>query len=251
MARIRTIKPEFPHSESMGAVSRDARLCFILLWTLADDSGRLRGDSRLLASLLFPYDEDSRTLISGWLQELESQGCIVCYKVGEHSYVQIMNWANHQKIDKPSGSKLPSFDESSRILANPTRIVGERSSGERIKEGKGMDQGREMIVELPIGIPPTKEEVQGKMKDLGFADPAFETTKFFDYWEGLGWHRGKEPMKNWRSSCNTWKTNSVSRGEFPGVVPKADLTEPILGIDYMIDLKTGARIPVAEYVDED
>ncbi len=46
MARIRSIKPEFPQSESMGNVSRDARLTFIQLWTLADDSGRLRGSSR-------------------------------------------------------------------------------------------------------------------------------------------------------------------------------------------------------------
>ena len=45
MGRIRTIKPEFPQSESMGRVSRDARLTFILLWTMADDAGRLRSCS--------------------------------------------------------------------------------------------------------------------------------------------------------------------------------------------------------------
>jgi hypothetical protein len=57
MGRIRTIKPEFPQSESLARVSRDARLCFVALWTICDDAGRARGNGRMLASLLFPYDE--------------------------------------------------------------------------------------------------------------------------------------------------------------------------------------------------
>jgi len=117
--RIRTIKPEFPQSESMGRVSRDARLLFILLWTQADDSGRLRGNSRMLASLLYPYDSDAGSLIEGWMGELEVEGCIRRYRHGNDSYLEVCNFLSHQKIDKPSKSKIPSFDESSRILANP------------------------------------------------------------------------------------------------------------------------------------
>jgi hypothetical protein len=49
VGRIRTIKPEFPQSESMDRVSREARLLFVLLWTVADDAGRLRTAPRLLA----------------------------------------------------------------------------------------------------------------------------------------------------------------------------------------------------------
>ena len=42
MARIRTIKPEFQNSESIGRLSRDARLTFVLLWPHCDDEGRCR-----------------------------------------------------------------------------------------------------------------------------------------------------------------------------------------------------------------
>lgn len=133
MARIRSIKPEFPQSESMGNVSRDARLTFIQLWTIADDEGRLRGNSRMLASLLFPYDDDAPALIDGWLKELEDEGCIVRYKSGAQSYVQLCNWLTHQKIDKPSKSKIPPFDESSRTLANP-REVSSEDQGSRTKD---------------------------------------------------------------------------------------------------------------------
>lgn len=140
MARIRTIKPEFPQSESMGRVSRESRLCFVLLWTIADDEGRLRGNSRMLASLLYPYDDDAPHLIDGWLNELEAEGCIVRYQAEGSTYLQIAKWLSHQKIDKPSKSKIPEFDGASRILANPRESsaldLGPKDQGSK-------DQGRE------------------------------------------------------------------------------------------------------------
>ena len=136
MARIRTIKPEFPQSESMGRVSRDARLLFVQLWTLCDDEGRTRAASRMLASLLFPYDDDAPALVDLWLDELEREECVVRYLVGGASYLQVCNWQSHQKIDKPSGSKIPPFDETSRIISKP-REVSSEDQGSRIKEGKG------------------------------------------------------------------------------------------------------------------
>lgn len=153
MARIRTIKPEFPHSESMGRVSRDARLTFVELWTLADDAGRLRGNSRMLASLLFPYDDDAKELIDGWLSELEREKCIVRYTADGTHYVQILNWLMHQKIDKPSKSKLPEFDESSRTLANPR----EASSGDQ-------DQGREGKGSIGADAPPPAKDSEEPKK---------------------------------------------------------------------------------------
>lgn len=139
MARIRSIKPEFPQSESMGRVSRDARLLFVQLWTLCDDSGRTRAVSRMLASLLFPYDDDAPNLIDGWLEELEREGCIVRYLVDGSAYLEIPKWLEHQRIDRPTPSKIPAFDEASRILANPREPSSLDRKGEegRGEEGKG------------------------------------------------------------------------------------------------------------------
>jgi hypothetical protein len=89
VGRIRTIKPEFPQSESVGRLSRDARLLFIQLWTLADDEGRCRAASRMLASLLYPYDDDASRLIDGWLDELEKNGQVRRYEVGGSRYLEI------------------------------------------------------------------------------------------------------------------------------------------------------------------
>lgn len=139
MARIRTIKPEFPQSESMGRVSRDARLLFVMLWTLVDDEGRTRGASRMLASILFPYDDDAPGLIDTWLSELDREGCLIRYVADGNTYIEIANWLIHQKIDRPSKSKIPGPEKGTRILANP-RESSSLDQGSRIKD-QGRDQG--------------------------------------------------------------------------------------------------------------
>lgn len=80
----------------------------------------------MLASLLFPYDdgEDGNVRTSGadverWLSELEREGCIIRYQDEGAAYVQVANWLIHQKIDKPSKSKIPAPPDNSRSLANP------------------------------------------------------------------------------------------------------------------------------------
>ncbi|HEX4843169.1 MAG TPA: hypothetical protein VFV57_05820 [Limnobacter sp.] len=96
----------------------------------------------MLASLLFPYDDDAPKLIDGWLDELHAEGCLIRYEAQESTYIEICNWLIHQKIDKPSESKIPSPRESSRILANPTRRI--KDQGSRIKD-QGKDQGEDRV----------------------------------------------------------------------------------------------------------
>jgi hypothetical protein len=136
MGRIRTIKPEFPQSESIGRLSRDARLLFLQLFTIADDAGRCRASIRGLASALYPFDEDSTSLLRGWLDELEAAGKIVLYEAEGSSYLYIPKWLDHQKIDKPTPSRLPEPSPS------PPRIVAEPSTRPRhgtVLEGIGME----------------------------------------------------------------------------------------------------------------
>lgn len=168
MGRIRTIKPEFPHSESMGRVSREARLLFVLLWTLADDSGRLRGTSRMLASLLYPYDEDAGKRIDGWIADLERERCIVRYVVEDTSYVQVCNWLKHQKIDKPSPSKIPPFVESSRDVAESSRTFGGGLDLEGIGSGPG-------------SLSSDPEPQTPRAAALGPTDPRFD-----QFWQAYG-----------------------------------------------------------------
>lgn len=158
MARIRTIKPEFPQSETIGKLSRDARLLFIQLWTIVDDEGRARAPSRMLASLLYPYDDDAIQLIDGWLEELEAKGCIRRYEVDGSSYLDIPNWLKHQKIDRPSKSKVPEFVESSRAFDEVHR-VSDADLGPRT-----MDLGREETARAVSAREPSNDDPKVRLK---------------------------------------------------------------------------------------
>ncbi|WP_316210129.1 hypothetical protein [Bradyrhizobium sp. SZCCHNR3054] len=82
----------------------------------------------MLASLLYPYDDDAPALIGGWLDELERQGMIRRYVVDGYDYLEIVKWLEHQKIDRPTKSKMPAFVDGSRVLA-------------RDREPSALDQG--------------------------------------------------------------------------------------------------------------
>jgi len=107
MPRIRTIQPNFPRSTSMTRVSRDARLLFILLWTVVDDAGRARAVPDGLAALLYASDSDAPTCLPGWLDELEREGCIERYAASGGEHLRVVNWRRHQYVQRPTPSRLP------------------------------------------------------------------------------------------------------------------------------------------------
>lgn len=121
MARIRTIKPEFPEDEKLGACTRDARLLFILIWTLCDDHGRFRASPVFLRTHLFPYDLDITPQdIAGWLNELHAKRRVELYEVEGETYGLVTNWGRHQRVDN-AGRPLypdPPNTDSPRVSAS-------------------------------------------------------------------------------------------------------------------------------------
>jgi hypothetical protein len=121
--RIRSIKPEFWESESLGRVSREARLLFIGLFSCCDDVGRGRASSRLLASRIFPSDDDAFQKMPIWLNELSKEGCVRLYSVDGENYLDLPKWLKHQKIDKPSPSKLPEYQPQFASIREDSRKI--------------------------------------------------------------------------------------------------------------------------------
>ena len=151
MARTRTIKPGFAHAPSMLRVGRETRLLFILLWTAADDAGRLRGAATGLAAQLFPADTDAPLFLPAWLDELEREGCIERYSVDEVEYLRVVNWRDHQSICHPTPSSLPPAPNE---RPSDSRKVRERSRTLRESTPNGLDDNtlsaiREKLAEIP------------------------------------------------------------------------------------------------------
>lgn len=110
MAKIRTIKPELWNSQNLGSRSVLARLNFIGLFSLADDEGRGRGESRFLLGHLHPYAEAvvSEAAFVESLNELEAAELVAFYSNPKgFRFYALPGWTSHQYIKDPSPSELP------------------------------------------------------------------------------------------------------------------------------------------------
>ncbi len=110
MPRIRTIKPEFWKSESIAALPQQTRLTFIGLWTYVDDNGVGIDNAKLVAAELYPLEEDPRETLASVqrdLARLANARRILRYAVGSKAYLEIANWKEHQKIDRPGKARHP------------------------------------------------------------------------------------------------------------------------------------------------
>ncbi|GGN51490.1 hypothetical protein GCM10012285_41670 [Streptomyces kronopolitis] len=110
MPRIRTIKPEAFVSESLAEVSVEAERTFFGLLTQADDHGRHRDNAAIIAGLLWPLRAEHTSVhVEDDLYQLATAGLLCRYTGCDgRRYLHIVTWAEHQKIDKPSQSRLPS-----------------------------------------------------------------------------------------------------------------------------------------------
>ncbi len=211
MPRIRSIKPEFPQSESMGRVSRESRLLFVLLWTLCDDFGRSRASSRMLASLLFPYDGAISTQIDEWLRELERENCITLYEVGGSHYLQVVNWDKHQKVDHPSKSGFPA---PSTYVANPREDFAScheklaLDQGPRTKDRtKDRKESEARASRLPDDWKLTPDLVEFARHQK--IDPDATLSKFRDYWRAAPGAKGRK--LDWAATWRNWCRREAER----------------------------------------
>jgi hypothetical protein len=105
--RIRTIKPEMWADEKVGQVSRDARLLFVGLITMADDEGRLRGMPAAILGHVFPYDDDALRKLRAWLASSRRAASSCPTQHGGVTYFYLPGFVRHQVINKSKASTLP------------------------------------------------------------------------------------------------------------------------------------------------
>jgi hypothetical protein len=133
MARIRTLKPEYWTDEKLGPLPPLDRLVFLGLISQADDAGRRIDSVKLLDGLLFPYTDDT---CGPSLDVLDELGRVQRYAdESGRRLLQVVGWAEHQKVKNPSAYVFPPppEDEQRQELAESSVEAGEdggRTGGE-------------------------------------------------------------------------------------------------------------------------
>ncbi len=188
----------------MSRLSRETRLFYIFLWTMADDAGRLPLDHAELIDQLYPFDPDAPMLLPVWLGELEAARCIEIYRVNDAEYLRIVNWRRLQTIDRPTRSRLPAAP-SERSAPQTARDVreGREPRGEHgfvsMLLGSDDDPREEDLVEESTlrAAPPGSITPERVLGDLDYAlrksieDDSHASTA--RYLELLGRHVGLWP----------------------------------------------------------
>lgn len=141
MPRKRMIDPSFWSDEKLGECSRDERLLFMGLISMADDEGYGRANPKLLRSSLFPYDDLRVSDLQKWLSRLGGLRLIVLYEVDGQTYYHLPNFTKHQTINRPTSSSFPkqgkALTEDSRRahggLTEDSRLIEENRREEKRK----------------------------------------------------------------------------------------------------------------------
>jgi hypothetical protein len=162
MARTRYIKPALYTNEELAECSIAARYLFPALWTLADREGRMEDRPKRIKAAAFPYDDFD---VNALLKELADRGFILRYQDDCGAYIQINNFAKHQK---PHQKEQVSTIPPPRSLQTTTKVVANHDLGDGMyaplngEWGMGND-----ILDPPPIAPPRGGEPEG----------------FADFWE--------------------------------------------------------------------
>ncbi len=196
MARKRMIDPNIWQSEDFNKLDTFSRLVFIGLFSLADDEGRGRANPTYLKSSIFPYDEVVRTTdIEKSLSKISASMSIVFYEHNESKYYELLNWDKWQKIDRPTESKIPEYEENTMktifddYSTNIRRVIAPNKNKKENKNIK--EKEKPTLAEIQKYIEEKKLNVNAK--------------QFFDYFEEGNWIDSKgNKVLNWKQKLLTW-----------------------------------------------
>ena len=152
MPRIRTLKPEHRQHRKVGPLSHLTYRLWVGMILEADDEGRLVCEAEQLRTLIFGYHRKvTPALIEDSLNTLTNIGLLRTYEQNGTRYADFPSWHDHQRINRKTPSKLPSYNDSlppHGVLIEDSSLIGRDRKGKERKgsEGKGEEsEGRETI----------------------------------------------------------------------------------------------------------
>lgn len=106
----RMIYAQLAENKEFASMSDKAQKTYIFLIVLADDDGRLKGDSEWLRIKIFPYDTRMTQMhMKSYLKEIHKAHLITWYKVEENYFIEHPNWSKFQilRADRKKDSDIP------------------------------------------------------------------------------------------------------------------------------------------------
>jgi hypothetical protein len=116
MPRIRTLKPDHRQHRKVGPLSHLHYRLWVSLILEADDEGRLVFDPAYLKVATYGYRTRMCTsTVREGVTVLTRAGLVRSYRVNGVTYIDFPSWKDHQRINRPTPSKLPAYQDSARV----------------------------------------------------------------------------------------------------------------------------------------
>lgn len=176
--RIRSIKPEFFRDpDTTGRWPAELKLFYIGMWMFADDEGRFPWEPDLIAADLYPYERGAD--VAGLLTQLRDAGRALRYEAGGRAYGFLPKFSRHQKINRPTPSRLPPPPQglTEDSLSPPGRLTAGKDQGSGIRDrGSGIrEKSAEPVADAPAPAPASP--VLFTLKCSGKGPTAYEVTE--------------------------------------------------------------------------
>lgn len=184
MARIRTIKPEFWKHEELSALPEATHMLAAALLNYADDEGYFNANPKLVQAECCPLREPSVSVHDS-LDDLSRVGFIhLCDGTDGKRYGHIVNFLSHQRINRPTASKIKDLLLVSEGAVTPHTQFSEGSPPEGNRE-----QGTGNGMERAAPASPDRYAFSGKVVRLTEAD--------FDRWLGSFARGDANLLRSW------------------------------------------------------
>ena len=140
----RVVRGEINESASLSRVSLEADLTFRALIVAVDDYGRLDARPEILKAKLFPVRKVTEKRLTGWVQELADEGCVLLYEVSERPYLYLTGWEHHRgsgrrakesRCPPPSDTPSPASEKSEKCAEILPRSERRETRSERRESG--------------------------------------------------------------------------------------------------------------------
>lgn len=217
MARIRTIKPEFWRDEDLAKISPEAALLAIGLLNHADDEGYFNAHPKLIESDVFPLRELSRS-ITALIQELAGIGYLQLFSGSDGKrYGQVVTFAKHQVINKPTPSKIKDLILVPEDYGSPTveLPVGKERKGTGNREQGKEDASVDAVSDCDLVV------IKGKKREPDMSDENFNR-----FWAAYDYNNGRhKALKSWKS-----------------IAPDAELAEKIISAALVYNKANPTRV---------
>lgn len=235
--RIRTTRPEYYTSPTVGEMSWDARLVFHDLWSYVEDNGVNYDSARLFKSACMPYDGDHVIdRIEAAFDELEKLGCVIRYERDGHRLLFVPGFRKWQKVPHPgvchfippegydhmgfttSRESLTTSDESLTTSRAFSRSSSRSSSGKKEEENKfssSKENEEESSTTITADDYVASAAKQGADQQIHSEYPNLDLA---DSWVAfMQHHQGAvKPLSEW---TRLWKGWCQRRANMSGILP--------------------------------